>query len=83
MPELPDLTVYLEHIERRLLGERLEAIRLVSPFVLRTVTPSVEEVRGQRLLGTRRLDFDEDDRLAIERDHVDFVSGLRRAPVSF
>ncbi|MEM8767964.1 MAG: DNA-formamidopyrimidine glycosylase family protein, partial [Pseudomonadota bacterium] len=55
MPELPDLTVYLEHIERRLLGERLEAIRLASPFLLRTVEPTIEEVTGRRLTGTRRL----------------------------
>ncbi len=55
MPELPDLTVYLEHIERRLTGERLEHIRLASPFLLRTVTPAVEEVCGHRLVGTRRL----------------------------
>ncbi len=55
MPELPDLTVYLEHIDRRLEGETLTAIRLTSPFLLRTVTPTVEEVTGHRLLGSRRL----------------------------
>lgn len=55
MPELPDLTVYLEHIERRFSGERLEGIRLASPFLLRTVTPGVDEVCGHRLTGTRRL----------------------------
>ncbi len=55
MPELPDLTVYLEHIERRLQGERLEAIRLASPFLLRTVEPGIDEVTGRRLTGTRRL----------------------------
>jgi formamidopyrimidine-DNA glycosylase len=55
VPELPDLTIYLEHIEHRLLGERLERIRLASPFLLRTVTPTVDEVCGHRLLDTRRL----------------------------
>lgn len=55
MPELPDLTVYLEHIERRLTGERLETIRLASPFLLRTVEPPVEAITGRRLTGTRRL----------------------------
>lgn len=55
MPELPDLTVYLEHIDRRLEGETLTGIRLASPFLLRTVTPSVDEVCGNRLLGSRRL----------------------------
>ena len=55
MPELPDLTVYLEHIEDRFGGERLTGIRLASPFVLRTVTPGVDELSGRRLTGTRRL----------------------------
>jgi formamidopyrimidine-DNA glycosylase len=55
VPELPDLTIYLEHIEHRLLGERLERIRLASPFLLRTVTPTVDEVCVHRLLDTRRL----------------------------
>ena len=55
MPELPDLTVYLEHLERRMVGTTLEAIRLKSPFVLRTVTPTVETVCGHAVLGCRRL----------------------------
>lgn len=55
MPELPDLTVYLEHIDQRLEGETLSGIRLASPFLLRTVTPTVDEVCGHRLLGSRRL----------------------------
>ena len=55
MPELPDLTVYLEHLDRRVVGERLLDIRLASPFVLRSVTPSVEEVRDRLVTGTRRV----------------------------
>jgi formamidopyrimidine-DNA glycosylase len=55
VPELPDLTVYLEHIDRRLTGERLQAIRLTSPFLLRTVSPTIEELCGRKLLATRRL----------------------------
>jgi formamidopyrimidine-DNA glycosylase len=55
VPELPDLTVYLEHIDQRLEGETLSGIRLSSPFLLRTVTPTVDEVCGHRLLGSRRL----------------------------
>ncbi len=55
MPELPDLTVYLEHLERRLLGATLEAIRLKSPFLLRTVSPTVEELCGRKVTGFRRL----------------------------
>lgn len=55
MPELPDLTVYLEHIDQRLSGETLTGIRLASPFLLRTVTPTIDEVCGNRLIGSRRL----------------------------
>ena len=55
MPELPDLTVYLEHLDRCITGERLEAIRLPSPFVLRTVSPSIDELRGRVVTGFRRL----------------------------
>ena len=55
MPELPDLTVYLEHLDRRVVGERLLGIRLASPFVLRSVAPSVEDVRDRLVTGTRRV----------------------------
>ena len=55
VPELPDITVYKEHLDRRIVGERLLDIRLGSPFVLRSVSPSVEEVRGCRVKGVHRL----------------------------
>lgn len=55
MPELPDLTVYLEHIERRLLGTRLLGIRLASPFLLRTVDPPVDELVRREVVASRRL----------------------------
>jgi len=55
VPELPDLTVYLEHLERRTRGAELIAIRLASPFVLRTVTPTVADVCGRRVRGWRRI----------------------------
>jgi formamidopyrimidine-DNA glycosylase len=55
VPELPDLTVYVEHLERRLVGQPLEAIRIASPFVLRSVEPTVDEVCGRRILGCHRL----------------------------
>ena len=55
MPELPDLTVYLEHLERRVVGERLLDIRLASPFVLRSVTPPVDDVRDRLVTDTRRV----------------------------
>ena len=55
MPELPDLTVYIEHLDRRITGETLHDIRLASPFVLRTVSPTVEEARNRVVTGLRRL----------------------------
>ena len=55
MPELPDVVVYLEALERRILGQPLEAIRLISPFVLRSVDPPVADVLGRRVTGLQRL----------------------------
>lgn len=55
MPELPDLTVYLERLDSRIVGTRLDDIRIASPFVLRSVTPTVAEARGRVVAGVRRL----------------------------
>ncbi len=55
MPELPDLDVYVEHLSRRIVGEPLQAIRLASPFVLRTVTPTALELSGRRVVAVSRL----------------------------
>ena len=55
MPELPDVVVYLEALERRILGRRLEAVRLASPFVLRTVDPPISALAGRRVLALRRM----------------------------
>jgi formamidopyrimidine-DNA glycosylase len=55
MPELPDVTVYCEAIERFVGGEVLERVRLASPFVLRSVDPPLARSHGRRLVGVRRL----------------------------
>ena len=55
MPELPDITVYIDALDSRIVGERLERIRLASPFFLRTAEPPVEECHGRRVLSLRRL----------------------------
>ena len=55
MPELPDVTVYIEALEKRILGQRLERVRIVSPFLLRTAKPPLESVFGKRVVGLRRL----------------------------
>jgi formamidopyrimidine-DNA glycosylase len=55
MPELPDIVVYIEALERRILGQTLEDVRLGSPFVLRTVEPRLAAVRGKRVRRLARL----------------------------
>lgn len=55
MPELPDIIVYIEALEECILRERLEAVRIVSPFLLRTATPPVSSVVGKKVLQLRRL----------------------------
>ena len=55
MPELPDVAVYVEALERRILGARLERVRLVTPFVLRSVAPAPAELEGRAVTDLRRL----------------------------
>jgi len=55
MPELPDLTVYVEALEQRIVGERLERVLIPSPFVLRTVAPPIESMYGRRVSEVRRI----------------------------
>src|ERR1041384_289116 len=55
MPELPDITVYIEALERRILGRPVERIALRSAFVLRTVEPPITEAEGRTVAGLRRL----------------------------
>jgi formamidopyrimidine-DNA glycosylase len=55
MPELPDVTVYVERIATLVDGSALERVRLASPFVLRTADPPICEVEGRAVLGVRRL----------------------------
>lgn len=55
MPELPDIVVYLGALERFIVGRRLERVRLVSPFLLRTADPPLETVFGRSVQTVRRL----------------------------
>lgn len=55
MPELPDITAYIEALERFVAGRRIEAIRLNSPFLLRTADPPLSAARGRIVRGFRRL----------------------------
>ncbi len=55
MPELPDVTIYLECLAPRVVGQPLEGGRLASPFLLRTVEPALSETVGRQVTGVRRL----------------------------
>jgi formamidopyrimidine-DNA glycosylase len=55
MPELPDVVVYLERLTALILGSRLLHVRVVNPFVLRSVSPAPEDFAGRRIVALRRL----------------------------
>ncbi|MFN7973086.1 MAG: DNA-formamidopyrimidine glycosylase family protein [Acidobacteriota bacterium] len=55
MPELPDVTVYVEALERRIAGATLERVRLASPFLLRSVDPPLRELEGRKVITIERL----------------------------
>jgi formamidopyrimidine-DNA glycosylase len=55
VPELPDITVYVEALNRRVAGARLDEVRLRSPFLLRSVDPPITSVKGKVVIGVSRL----------------------------
>jgi len=55
MPELPDVTVYVEALRDRLLGQSLTRLRLGSPFILRTVEPAPSQLEGRKVREVRRV----------------------------
>ena len=55
MPELPDIVVYIEALEKRIQGSILERVRLASPFLLRTAVPPLSSVEGKKVVELRRL----------------------------
>lgn len=55
MPELPDITIYIEALEKRILNHTLKRVRIASPFLLRTATPPIQSVEGKRAVALRRL----------------------------
>jgi formamidopyrimidine-DNA glycosylase len=55
MPELPDITAYLEALHPRVVGATLQRVRLASPFLLRSVAPPLSVVEGRVVRGVRRL----------------------------
>jgi formamidopyrimidine-DNA glycosylase len=83
MPELPDVTVYVESLARHLAGERLVRARLVSFFVVRTATPRLADLEGRRVLTFRRMgkrlvwEFEDDLRMVL---HLMVAGRLRWRP---
>jgi formamidopyrimidine-DNA glycosylase len=55
VPELPDIAAYLDALEPRIVGKRLDAVRIKSPFLLRSVNPPLSEAEGRRVEGLRRI----------------------------
>src|SRR5256885_17081644 len=55
LPEWPDITVYIEALEKRILNQTFEGVRVVSPFLLRTATPPLTSANGKKVLRLRRL----------------------------
>ena len=55
MPELPDVTVYVEALQARVQGQKLLGVRVASPFVVRTFDPPLSAAAGRRVLGLKRL----------------------------
>jgi formamidopyrimidine-DNA glycosylase len=55
MPELPDVTLYLERLQPRIVGRDLVRIHLLSPFLLRTALPPIASAEGKTVIGLRRV----------------------------
>jgi formamidopyrimidine-DNA glycosylase len=83
MPELPDITVYIEALESRVVGQILEHVRIAKPFLLRSVDPPISAAQGKRVTGVRRmgkrivLDLEDDLFLVI---HLMIAGRLRWLP---
>ena len=55
MPELPDITAYIEALQSRIIGQPLERVRIPKPFLLRSVSPPISAANGKRVIGIRRM----------------------------
>jgi len=73
MPELPDITVYIEALESRIVGQSLERVRIAKPFLLRSVDPPISAANGKQVTGIRRMG----KRIVLElEDHLFLVIHL-------
>ena len=55
MPELPDIELYLHALQSRIVGQRLDRIRLASPFLVRSFDPPIDQANGKTVRALRRL----------------------------
>jgi formamidopyrimidine-DNA glycosylase len=55
VPELPDIVVYIEALERRVVGQTLESVRVRGPFVVRSVDPPIRDAAGRKVMAVRRM----------------------------
>jgi formamidopyrimidine-DNA glycosylase len=55
VPELPDIAVYLEALRSRVLGQRLESVRVINPFTLRSFEPPISAAEGREVVALRRM----------------------------
>ncbi|HEY2562025.1 MAG TPA: DNA-formamidopyrimidine glycosylase family protein [Caldimonas sp.] len=55
MPELPDVSVYVERLAAKIVGQRLERLQIGHPFLLRSVTPPISAIEGRTVIGVERL----------------------------
>src|SRR5438477_8947885 len=67
MPELPDVCVYVEALERTIVGRVLQRVRIATPFVLRSYDPPIDAVFGRTVHGVRRIG----KRIVLFLDHGD------------
>jgi formamidopyrimidine-DNA glycosylase len=55
VPELPDITIYIEALEKRILRHSLERVQVNSPFLVRTAAPAISSIEGKQVVELRRL----------------------------
>jgi len=55
MPELPDIEVYIDCLKPRVVGQAIQAIRIINPFLVRTFDPPIDAVVGKTILAIHRM----------------------------
>jgi formamidopyrimidine-DNA glycosylase len=55
VPEFPDIVIYLEALEKRIFGQELVRVAIQSPYLLRTVTPTLQNAEGRKVTALRRI----------------------------